>query len=711
MKKVNIFSTALIVTSLLSSHVVLAANSLSSDSSEIQSSESQSNKEETSSTEENIPEKKVSSEIKDVVELSTADEVISKVKEKEEQTKEQSTKDSKIDSKLEKVINTRGSSFPLNDFHWTSTTVDGKLVVTLNSIKDGVTGELRVPTYYQRTDGRIVPTYISKDLFKNNKKITKISFYSQLEGTPPGKIFDPKTNSVTTDASELFMNMTSLKEVDFNKVDLHDMDDMSSMFKGCTSLETVDNIDTLDTSGVTIFDGMFEGCIKLHNVDFSNFDVSHGSSFDNMFLNCENLYEIKMQGLGQGISMQSMFQNTAVVYAQLLFKSDSTIPGNVRNLFTLPKDKEYLPLLIYSNSPAFYQKESKDIRFYDYYDFAGDGRVLPSIIVSGEGRFKSTPGYISTFDSSYTEKDKYHNEKICILSDVTQGYTTKSNPLSQLENIKPVVNKAITTVKAFPTLKNPNFGPGKNPYIADLSQYYSGYYDNHTEERYKPWASIFDDTPQYIKNIFIKYTAQYSPVNPEMSNGHTVNSKNSTSKKWPDNRIPLSELGFAYQPSTLEGNNIVLDGTSKQTKLTSDKQENFHIGVRDYTQNPTSWTVNAQLTWNDPLMKDAQIQCSGGEIKLNTNNINNKTNKPIPFNDSQLKMYTAGNVKNIQTSQYNLIPNQKVQLMNANGNQKRGFYDLTLGNMKLITQDDNKMPASSYNGQIDWNLSVGPNGH
>lgn len=582
--------------------------------------------------------------------------------------------------------------------------------MVLKSLKNPKATTVTVPSSYY-TDSiwgtEIKPCYISKDAFKNNKNIQTIIFKKQYEGNYHSRIYDPATGKSTNDMSYMFSNMSKLTSVDFTGIDIQGAQDFSYMFAGDTSLKNLQGISTLDTSDGIDFSHIFDGCQSLTSIDLSNWNLSKAKDMSAMFSNCRKLIEVKIDELPNGINMRDMFHNAPVIYAKLIFNRSSYYAGNVENIFLLDEDKfGYLPLVVYSNSQTFLntEKGTPTTKYYTYNAFAGDGRVLPFILSSGKGLFTQTikPPYPSRFDVGSVEN---HDEKICMLQGITNGFAINKDPMNQLSNPKATIQKVIGDVKPYPTIQN-NQMPPKD----DESRFYAGYYDDETKQRMNGWHKLFDSAPTYLKNIFAKVTAQYSPVNPEMAKGHTVDSKNPTSKDWPDNRMPQGPLGFAYQPSTLTADNMELDGKEKHTSLTSDGQTAFHLGVRDYTQTPSPWTVSARLSWNDKPMNQATIQASGGGIKLNMNSLNNNTNNPKPFKDSQLNNYGKSNVQSLIQSGMTLSNGQMIQIMKADGQQDRAFYDLTLGNLTLNVPNDSKLQPKSYQGQIDWNLTTGPNG-
>ncbi|CAM4026063.1 BspA family leucine-rich repeat surface protein [Catellicoccus marimammalium] len=701
-------------------------------------------------------------------------DLMDKITESAKEESSRDNKDKEINKADEKVKDEASRSLlrkssrklALDDWHWDFETISGKAVVVLKSLKNPKAEHVSVPSVYKNSlSGQLKPCYLSKDAFKGNKYIKSITFEKAIyQGPYSARLYDPRTNREVYDGSYLFSHMPKLTSVDFSGIDIRRITDFSYMFLEDKSLVNLTGLSTLDVSSGRKFVGMFQGCENLRQVDINHWDLSQAETLQSMFQNCKSLtdlsglslldvrnvtdfsgmfrycesirqadlsrwhfnqrqsvnlnsmfqacrklMEIRLANLPNRVNLNDICQGTPVVYAQLLFARDSYLASNVNGAFSLNDlGMPYIPLAIYSNSQSFliHKEVSKDdLRYYTYRrNFAGDGRVLPFILVSGQGLFKNAP-YVSEFDTSLSVHFK--DEKICMLDGITNGYATNVNPIQQLSNPQKSIEDVIQKVKPYPTIQEQ-----KDPIREDKSRFFNNYYKDETKGRLSGKDKVFKGAPAYLRNIFAKVTAQYVPVNPEMSPGHAIDSKNPNSKDWPENRMPQGNLGFCYQPDNLTTKtDVVLDDKDKSTPLVSGSQQNFHLGVRDFTNTPTPWSVNATLTWNTPILNDATITGKGGPIKKNMNNIDNKTNAPKPFNDGQLNPYDGKNVTSTIMSGFTLQNGKTIQLMKADGRQPQNFYDLTLGNLTLNTKDNGHISPKSYSGQIDWNLTTGPNGN
>ncbi|WP_337461336.1 BspA family leucine-rich repeat surface protein [Jutongia sp.] len=84
-----------------------------------------------------------------------------------------------------------------------------------------------------------------------------------------------------------------IQSIDFANLDTSGVEDMEGLFKGCSSLKTL-NLNIFDTSKVTDMAYMFEGCSKLSGLDLSSFDTSKVTDMSAMFYCCYALTELDL---------------------------------------------------------------------------------------------------------------------------------------------------------------------------------------------------------------------------------------------------------------------------------------------------------------------------------------------------------------------------------------------------------------------------------
>ena len=98
--------------------------------------------------------------------------------------------------------------------------------------------------------------------------------------------------SKVTDMCCMFNNCSSLQSLDVSGFDTSKVEDMSFMFGHCSSLQSLD-VSGFNTSKVTNMSGMFGGCSSLQSLDVSGFNTSK-VMFDNLMF--EGIDESKIKG-------------------------------------------------------------------------------------------------------------------------------------------------------------------------------------------------------------------------------------------------------------------------------------------------------------------------------------------------------------------------------------------------------------------------------
>ena len=101
--------------------------------------------------------------------------------------------------------------------------------------------------------------------------------------------------SEVTDMSGMFLQCTSLTELDLSHFDTSKVTDMSYMFCWCTSLENLD-LSTFNTSKVDNMYYMFYYCPKLVSLNVSSFNTSNVTNMGFMFGICQVLKELDLSG-------------------------------------------------------------------------------------------------------------------------------------------------------------------------------------------------------------------------------------------------------------------------------------------------------------------------------------------------------------------------------------------------------------------------------
>ena len=116
-------------------------------------------------------------------------------------------------------------------------------------------------------------------------------------------------NFCPTTTANWFYQLMRLKTIrGWRYLNTSKVEDMNSMFAGCSSLTTL-NLSHFDTSNVTDMSYMFVGCISLKKLDLSRFDTSKVEDMDSMFSFCTHLAELDLSHFNTSkvMHMKEMF--------------------------------------------------------------------------------------------------------------------------------------------------------------------------------------------------------------------------------------------------------------------------------------------------------------------------------------------------------------------------------------------------------------------
>jgi len=163
-----------------------------------------------------------------------------------------------------------------------------------------------------------------------------------------------------TSIRSLFRHLWALEEFKSNNnFDTSNVTDMSAVFQGCSSLNSL-NISTWDTSQVITMENLFNGVSNITYLDISNFDTSNVTNMSNMFSGCNSLLSesfnisnfdtsnvVNMSGMfnmcqqltylglshfdvSNVVNMQTMFAGTVNIHT---YNTDNWDTSNVTNMF------------------------------------------------------------------------------------------------------------------------------------------------------------------------------------------------------------------------------------------------------------------------------------------------------------------------------------------------------------------------------------------
>ncbi len=133
----------------------------------------------------------------------------------------------------------------------------------------------------------------------------------------------------------MFQYCTSLQSLDLSNFNTSNVENMRYMFIACTSLESLD-VSKFDTSNVTNMDSMFYDCRLLQSLDVSSFDTSNVTNMNYMFYDCRLLQSLDVSNFNTSkvASMDSMFYYCSSLESLDLFNFNTSNVTNMNYMFS-----------------------------------------------------------------------------------------------------------------------------------------------------------------------------------------------------------------------------------------------------------------------------------------------------------------------------------------------------------------------------------------
>ena len=113
-----------------------------------------------------------------------------------------------------------------------------------------------------------------------------------------------------TNMSSMFYNCSKLTSLDVTKFNTANVTDMSYMFDNCSKLTSLD-VTNFNTEKVTSMSYMFSGCTNLTSLDVTKFNTANVSDTSDMFSDCSKLTSLDVSKFNtvNVTNMNSMFYN------------------------------------------------------------------------------------------------------------------------------------------------------------------------------------------------------------------------------------------------------------------------------------------------------------------------------------------------------------------------------------------------------------------
>lgn len=166
-----------------------------------------------------------------------------------------------------------------------------------------------LPIYGWYEDNTIYYYSEAKDIYLNVYSNNFFAGCSNLDNPDIGNLI----TKYTSNYRDFFKDCSSLKISNIKDWDITSAYTMEGFYRGCTSLESIEELAALDTSRVQDMDYLFEGCTSLTDVDFSPVETDRSNTYlTGLFKDCTSLKNINfgkraMAGINRRGNFSQMF--------------------------------------------------------------------------------------------------------------------------------------------------------------------------------------------------------------------------------------------------------------------------------------------------------------------------------------------------------------------------------------------------------------------
>ena len=143
--------------------------------------------------------------------------------------------------------------------------------------------------------------------FKNYRPTSTKQWFFHLAGVETIVGLENLNTEAVTNMSEMFLGCETLETLDLQSFNTAKVTNMSGMFKGCYSLTSI-NVQSFNTANVTDMSYMFDQCRSLATIDLNNFNSDKVTDARRMFDECGSLTTINCKNTWrENISSEYMF--------------------------------------------------------------------------------------------------------------------------------------------------------------------------------------------------------------------------------------------------------------------------------------------------------------------------------------------------------------------------------------------------------------------
>ena len=171
---------------------------------------------------------------------------------------------------------------------------------------------------------------------QSNDKTTLTFYYDNNEGRREGTNFSESNfGKWTKDIVKVIFD-SSFSEY-------QNLSSTSAWFSGCTLLETINGLNYLNTNNVKDMSSMFDNCIALKELDFSNFNTSNVENMSFMFSKCKFVsLDLKSFDTRNVTDMSFMFSKCLLLKKLDISSFNTEKVVTMRGMFQVCNSLEYI---------------------------------------------------------------------------------------------------------------------------------------------------------------------------------------------------------------------------------------------------------------------------------------------------------------------------------------------------------------------------------
>ena len=161
------------------------------------------------------------------------------------------------------------------------------------------------------------------------------SFFKNLSSLETITDLEYLNTANVTDMSSMFHSCRKLTDLDISNLNTANVTDMSYMFHKCENLTEL-NLSNLNTANVTDMSSMFNSCRNLTSLDLSKFNTTNVTDMSSMFNSCRNLTSLDLSKFNTTnvTNMSHMFSECTVLASLDLSKFNTTNVTNMSHMFS-----------------------------------------------------------------------------------------------------------------------------------------------------------------------------------------------------------------------------------------------------------------------------------------------------------------------------------------------------------------------------------------